>query len=311
MVLNEMLDGTYTAIVTPRDESLNIDYDKLRELVDGQVEGGVSGLVVMGTTGESSYIDFPGSVGRSCYRRMIETVRNQADKSERHVPIIAGVCSPDILEVVEKTRVARDCGADAGLLTPVPYVKQRQNGIRDYFLDVAEHGSLPIVAYDVASRVGNSIEVSTLGEIARHERIIAIKAATGDMGKIQGYVNEAYQVNFTRSNKFKVFSGDDATSYMAIDHGASGVVSVISNVAPKMFVQAIQHKLDKDSRAGDLFGTLIPMCQLSMEYGNPMTIKEMMRINGFDVGNCARELGFLEPGELNDLENRMRGVKLE
>jgi len=311
MVLNEMNNGTYTAIVTPRDDNLNIDYDKLRELVDKQVDGGVAGLVVMGTTGESSYIDSPGSIGRSSYRRMIETVRNQADRSGRHVPIIAGICAPYVSEVVEKTRVARDCGADAGLLTAVPYVKQRQNGIQNYFLSVADNGSLPIVVYDVESRVGTSIEPKTLESLAKHDKIIAIKAATGDMIRIKDYVQVAYGSNFTRDNKFKVFSGDDATTHLAIQEGASGGVSVISNVAPRMWSQLVNYCLEKDPEAGDLLGKMIPMCELSMKYGNPMTIKEMMKINGFDVGFCIGELGYLEPSEVGYVMDKLSGVELE
>ncbi|MBI2572353.1 4-hydroxy-tetrahydrodipicolinate synthase [Candidatus Woesearchaeota archaeon] len=308
MTLPRLKPGAYTAIVTPRNANNSIDYRRLHSFVEEQITADITGLVVMGTTGEGDYIaDFNAkSYARFAhYSRIINAVGEQRDAMKSEIPLIVGIKGQQASEAIRRSNIALDYGADAGLLVTPPYGKPRQNGLIAYFEKVAAESQLPFVLYDVQGRTGVSLEPETVGHLAQIPNIIGLKAATADMKRIKAYVDAAGVANKTRAQPFYVFSGDDATTYQAIQQGAKGGIAVVSNIIPREWTEMVTNALTNNSQAETLAADWKPLCDATMAYGNPMSTKAILEILGRGVGLAHPELGSLEPDEKADLERRL------
>lgn len=211
-----MFKGSIVAIVTPfRNDA--IDEERLRELVEFQIENGTDAIVPCGTTGEASTLDYEE------HDRVIEIVVEQAGK---RVPVIAGTGSNSTKEAIELTEHARKIGADGALLVTPYYNKPTQEGLYRHYKAVAEAVPLPQILYNVPGRTGVNLLPETVARLAEISNIVAIKEATGSL-------QQASEVLSLCGDKLDVLSGDDFITFPMMACGAKGVISVVANIMPK------------------------------------------------------------------------------
>jgi 4-hydroxy-tetrahydrodipicolinate synthase len=209
--------GSYTALVTPFADGA-VDYAALRALVDWQIDSGTHGLVPVGTTGESP------TLSHDEHKKVVETVIRQA---AGRVPVIAGAGSNNTREAVELCRHAEEAGADGVLVVTPYYNKPTQLGLYEHFKAVSEAVSLPIIVYNIPPRSVVDMSVDTLARLARLSNIVGVKDATGNVGRI-------LQQRAAIGPQFVQFSGDDILALASVSVGAIGVISVVSNIAPRL-----------------------------------------------------------------------------
>ncbi len=207
------LKGVYTAIVTPFNNG-EVDYAKLRDLVEMQIAGNVAGIVPVGTTGESPTLNCDEHL------QVIKTVIEQA---AGRCQIIAGTGANSTAEAIELTCEAKAMGADASLQVTPYYNKPTQEGLYRHFSAVADASQLPVVLYNVPGRSGTSIAESTVARLASNTNVVAIKEAAGSADRVSAILDLC---------DITVLSGDDSLTLPMMSVGASGVISVASNIIP-------------------------------------------------------------------------------
>jgi 4-hydroxy-tetrahydrodipicolinate synthase len=212
-----MFFGSIPALVTPFSDGC-VTEDSLRDLVEWQIAEGSNALVPCGTTGESA------TLSRDEHRRVIEIV---VEVAEGRVPVIAGCGSYSTQAAIEMVRAAADVGADAALVVVPYYNKPSQAGLAAHFNAVAEASPIPIVVYNVPSRTVADISIETLAQVAKHPRIVAIKDATGNLGRVSAQ-------RLACGEDFCQLSGNDDMALGFNAMGGVGCISVTANVAPRL-----------------------------------------------------------------------------
>ena len=217
-------EGTYTAIVTPfRDD--RIDTEAYCRLIDRQIEGGVDGIVAVGTTGESATLD---------QEEHLEAIRLAVEAAKGRCKIIAGTGSNSTREAITMTKEAEGVKADAALLVAPYYNKPSQEGLYRHFRAIAEATSLPVILYSVPGRCGVEIGVETTLRLAEDcANVVAIKEAGGSVDRIS-------QLRDALPSGFTILSGDDALTLPSLAAGAVGVISVTSNVVPDVVSRMVR-----------------------------------------------------------------------
>ncbi len=235
--------GSMPALVTPfKDDA--VDFDTLDALVDWQIEQGSTGLVPVGTTGESP------TLAHAEHEQVIERV---VARAAGRVPVIAGAGSNNTIEAIRFVRHAEAVGADALLVVTPYYNKPTQSGLIAHFRALAEATSLPIVIYNIPGRSVVDMSVDTMAELSRIENIVGVKDATGDIARVS-------QQRMACGADFIQLSGEDATALGFNAHGGVGCISVTANVAPALCAQFQQATLSGDyTRALDLQDRLMPL----------------------------------------------------
>ena len=226
--------GVNTALITPFKDG-EVDNVALSKFINWQIEQGVHGLVPVGTTGESP------TLSHEEHDKVIEiTVTEAAGR----VPVIAGAGSNNTLEAVRLAKHAEKVGADAVLIVSPYYNKPTQQGLKAHFTAVAnELSSIPLIIYDIPGRSIVSVEDELLAELAEHKNIVGIKDATGDAGRPARLCNLI-------GDEFCQLSGDDATAFSYLASGGHGMISVVSNIAPKLYVDMFNAFSSGDIKAG-------------------------------------------------------------
>lgn len=215
-----MFSGAFTALATPfRNGAL--DKEALKKLVEAQIKGGIDGLVPCGTTGESPTLS---------HAEQIEVITIVAKAADGRVPLIAGAGSNSTAEAIEMASACKDLGVAATLQVMPYYNKPSQQGMRDHILRVVEASGVPAVLYNVPSRTVVDLQPATVAELAKHELVVAIKEATGDM-------NRAIEIREQVGPDFALLSGDDFTLLPFLSVGGNGVISVGSNIVPGLFAR--------------------------------------------------------------------------
>ncbi|MGF1529756.1 MAG: 4-hydroxy-tetrahydrodipicolinate synthase [Puniceicoccaceae bacterium] len=253
--------GTYTALVTPFFED-RLDLDSLNALVEFQIEGGVDGLVAVGTTGESPTLS---------NEEHIATVATVVSAANQRVPVLAGTGSNSTTEAVELTRLAEKAGADGFLLVAPYYNKPSQEGLYRHFAAVAESTSLPILLYSIPSRCGVAIEAETCARLfEKYPHVSAIKEAGGQSARVS-------TIRRLVGNDFSILSGDDGLTIPFLALGATGLVSVASNAYPNAVSQMVKLALDDDfTKARELHYLLAPVFEAIFLEPNPVPIKFLL-----------------------------------
>ena len=208
-----MFEGTYTAIVTPFDRSGKVDLIRFRELIEFQIAGGVTGIVPVGTTGESPTLNYQE------HEKVIEAAINI---SKKRIKIIAGTGANSTDEAIELTKHAKAAGADATLQVTPYYNKPSREGLIRHFSAVADLG-LPVVLYNVPGRTGKEIPIDVVVDLSKHGNIVSIKEAGGSADRVSQIRSQC---------DLEVLSGDDALTLPMMVLGAVGVISVASNIIP-------------------------------------------------------------------------------
>ncbi len=213
-----LFKGVITALITPLRDGI-VDEAAFERLLERQIAGGVHGVVPMGTTGESATLhpDEHKAVVEMCVRIAAGRVR-----------VIAGAGSSATDKAIDFVRHAKTVGADGALVVTPPYVRPTQSGLVAHYRALADAGELPIVLYNVPGRTGCDLLPATVAELAAHPRIVGIKEARTDPGRMQDLLA-------LRAPGFAVLSGDDPTALRALRAGADGVISVVANVCPRAF----------------------------------------------------------------------------
>ena len=251
-------EGAYTALVTPFTKSGGVDEPAFKDLVEFQISEGISGLVPVGTTGESPTLDNDEHI------RVIEIVIEQANG---RVPVIAGTGSNSTNEAVEMTRLAAEIGANASLQVAPYYNKPTSEGFYRHFAAVADAVDIPLVIYNIASRTGKNIDNDTMLRIASIPTVFAVKEASGDMSQVTDLVAR-------KPDSLDILSGDDNLTLPIIALGGKGVISVASNLIPKemeaLVSAAVAGEIEK---AREIHYRLLPLFKAIFYETNPIPIK--------------------------------------
>ena len=284
------LSGAFTAMVTPFREG-RVDEARLREQIEYQVKGGVDGLVPVGTTGESPTLDFPE------HERVIELT---VEAARGRVPVIAGTGANATTEAIELHSFAKKVGATAGLSVNPYYNKPTQEGLYRHFMTLADRVDLPIVLYNIPGRTGITMSPQTVERLNRHPNIVAIKEATGSLDMASEIMSLC---------DITVLSGDDSLTLPLMSIGATGVISVASNLLPRDLKQMTKLALAGNfAEARNIHHRLFPLIKTLFLDGNPAGIKHAMRLAGMDTGEM--RLPLWEAGEetRKQIEQQMRSL---
>lgn len=261
-----MFEGTYTALVTPFTRG-KFDEVRFRELIQAQAKGGVSGIVPVGTTGESP------TLATEEHLKVIETAVEATKKTK--LKVIAGSGANSTSEAIHLTQGAEKLGADASLQVAPYYNKPSQEGLFQHFKAIAKATKLPIILYSIPGRCNVSISVETVARLQKAcKNIVAIKEAGGDADRVS-------QLRHRLGPKFTILSGDDALTLPFMSVGAKGVISVASNLLPKEMSQMVAHYAKGNHRqALALHERLYPLFKAFFLETNPVPIKTAMALAG-------------------------------
>jgi 4-hydroxy-tetrahydrodipicolinate synthase len=259
-----MFKGSMTALVTPFRDG-KIDEDALRGLIEFQIENGTDGLVPCGTTGESATLSYEE------HDRVIElTIEAVAGR----VPVIAGTGSNSTAETVSLTKHAERAGANAALLITPYYNKPTQQGLYEHYRKIAGEVSIPIILYNVPGRTSVNMTPETVARLSEIEGIAGIKEATGDLKQVSEIIE------FSREG-FVVLSGDDFVTLPMIALGASGAISVTSNIVPADMSRMVKAAIEgKTEEALELHFRLQPLNRSMFFETNPIPVKTALALMG-------------------------------
>jgi 4-hydroxy-tetrahydrodipicolinate synthase len=252
-----MIEGAIAAIVTPFNNG-RIDEAALRDLIDFQLANGTQGIVPCGTTGESP------TLSHSEHERVVEIAVEHVAK---RVPVIAGTGSNCTDEAISLTVHARKAGADAALMISPYYNKPTQEGIYRHFEQVAKAVDIPIVVYNIPGRTGSNIEPETMARLAGIDNIIGVKEASGSMKQITDVIAMC-------PDDFVVVSGEDYLTFPLLCVGGKGVISVVSNAAPRQMADLCNLFFEgRHEESRRLYYKLLPLLHIFFIETNPAPIK--------------------------------------
>ena len=290
--------GAGVAIVTPMNENEEVNYEKLEELVEWQIEQGTDAIVIAGTTGESSTLTT---------EEHSDVIRAAVRFAKHRVPVIAGTGSNCTREAIHLSEEAEEAGAD-GLLAVTPYYnKATQGGLIRYYTEIAEAVKLPIIMYNVPGRTGCNIMPETAATLFKNvENIVGIKEATGSLA-------QASKLMYLTDGKIDLYSGEDGIVVPLMAIGAIGVISVWSSVAP-----ADVHDMCAAFSAGDLLRArelqlkAQPLVDALFSEVNPIPVKKALNLMGLEVGPLRSPLTEMTPENAAKLAEAMKnyGIKL-
>ena len=293
------IKGSITALVTPMHENGDLDYNSLEKLINFQIDSGISGLVAVGTTGESATIDFSDH---------IKLIKFFVESAEGRVNIIAGTGANSTEEALLLTKAAKDSGADAALLVSPYYNKPTQEGLFLHFSEIAEKVDLPQIIYNVPSRTASNVDVSTVGRLCSHKNIIGIKDATGDMGVLENLQKEC-KLEIDTGN-FSLYSGDDETSFDFILKGGHGTISVTSNILPKLVVNMYEAAKSNSEEGKDIKESLRKINKLLFLESNPIPVKYALHLMGLIDKGIRLPLTWLDERFHSEIQNELKVLKL-
>lgn len=281
-----MFEGAFTAIVTPFTEG-GVDESGFRKLIRFGIDGGISGFVPCGTTGESP------TLSHEEHNRVIEICVKEVSGQ---VKVIAGTGSNSTREAIELTRHAKKVGADAVLLVTPYYNKPTQEGLYLHFRAVAEAVDIPIVLYNIQGRTAVNIENSTMERLSRIPNIVGVKEASGSILQMSEVIRLC-------GKEFCVLSGDDQITFPLMSLGGKGVVSVVTNIVPERMASMVRAMRAKDiTAARAIHFEIYELCQAMFIETNPIPVKAALVLMGKIENNYRLPLCGLSPANLERLK---------
>ncbi len=291
--------GAGVAVVTPFNEDESINYDRLDELIDFHCENGTDSIIICGTTGESATMT---------EEEHLECVKFTIERAKGRIPVIAGTGSNCTRTAVDMSKEAAQYGAD-GLLVVTPYYnKATQAGLMAHYKAVAKEAKAPIIMYSVASRTGCNIEPATVAALFRDvDNIVGVKEASGSISQVA-------KIMALTDGNVDLYSGNDDQIVPILSLGGKGVISVLSNVAPKE-----THDMCAKFFAGDVKESArlqlqaIPLVEQLFSEVNPIPVKKAMQLMGMECGGLRMPLTELTKGHEETLKAAMKefGIKLK
>lgn len=307
--------GTWTALITPfkKDPSCSVDEESLRGLVRRQAEAGVTGVVPVGTTGESPTTT--AEEDERIFTIVVDEAKKIAESGGRKIMVMAGTGSNCTREAVEHTQAAKRAGVDLCLVVSPYYNKPTPNGLKLHFKAVADLG-LPVIVYNIKGRTGINIDTGTLMEIAAHPMIAGVKEASGDLAQMREVLKRRDELEGGGGGggggrEFAVLCGDDGLTLELMEMGGDGVISVASNLVPgevsKMVGLAAEGKFEE---AGVLNGELMRLFKEIFVETNPIPVKYIASRMG--LCELSYRLPMCEPSEkaVTVLEEMMKAYGL-
>ena len=285
--------GSAVAMITPFNDDMSVNYDKLRELVNWQIENGTQAILALGTTAESPCLT---TEERD---NIVELVIKEVNG---RVPVIAGSGS-NCTEIAKQTSIKYEkMGADALLVITPFYNKTTMAGLKAHFKTVADAVHTPIIMYNVPGRTGMSFDYPTMAEISQYDNIAAVKAASGDMGLV---CKCARCIN----DDFDIYSGNDDITVPLMSVGGNGVISVLANLCPKETADICKPALEGDfAAAGKMQLKYLELINDLFIGTNPIPIKEAMNMAGMNVGPCRLPLVPMQDKNREKLRGELKNL---
>ena len=284
--------GAGVAIVTPMKANGEVNYEKFAALIEFQIENGTDAIIVCGTTGEASTLS---------HEEHLEVIKYCTEKVAGRVPVIAGTGSNSTETAVYLSTEAEKYGVDGLLLVSPYYNKATQNGLYTHFKTVADAVKLPIILYNVPSRTGCNILPDTIVRLVTEvENIVGVKEASGNIGQIARLAAKA-------GGKVDIYSGNDDQIVPILSLGGIGVISVLSNVAPRQ-----THDICEKYFAGDVKGSMdlqlkaMDLCDALFCEVNPIPVKKALNLMGMEAGGLRLPLTEMEEANVKKLEKAMK-----
>ncbi|MCZ6565852.1 MAG: 4-hydroxy-tetrahydrodipicolinate synthase [Gammaproteobacteria bacterium] len=266
-----MFKGSMVAIATPMHEGGAIDYETLAKFVEFHIENDTDAIVPAGTTGESATLD---------HAEHCEVIRFVVQQVKGRIPVIAGTGANSTREAIDLTQCAKDAGADACLLVSPYYNKPTQEGLVLHHQAIAKAVVIPQILYNVPGRTACDLLPETAIRLSQVENIIGIKEATGDIGRCEKILAES-------EDGFLLISGDDATAMEFLLAGGHGVITVVGNVAPKLFHELCMAGIKGDRTNAQQFNSKLERLSVDLFIeSNPIPVKW-----------CLSEMGLFPKGE--------------
>ena len=287
--------GAGVAIVTPMNPDLSINWELLGTLIDDQIAHGTDAIVIAGTTGEASTMTD---------EEHVQSIRFAVERTAGRVPVVAGAGSNHTDYALWLSREAKQAGADALLHVTPYYNKTSQAGLVRHFMTLADATDLPVILYNVPSRTGVNIQPKTYQELCKHPNITATKEASGNLSQIA-------MIRSLCGDELDIYSGNDDQIVPILSRGGKGVISVLSNVAPRQTHDICQLYFDgKVRESADLQIKLLPLINALFCDVNPIPVKEAVCMMGWDAGMCRLPLVELDPEHKELLSREMRAAGL-
>ena len=284
--------GAGVAIVTPMKKNEDVDYNKLEELINWQIEQGTDAIIIAGTTGESSTLTM---------EEHEQVIRAAVEFTKGRIPVIAGTGSNCTRTAIQLSKEAEEDGVD-GLLIVTPYYnKSTQQGLINHYTAIARETKLPIILYNVPGRTGCNLTPETVATLVKNEsNIVGLKEATGNMA-------QASKTMYLCDGNLDLYSGEDGLVLPLLSIGAKGVISVWSNVAPAKAHQMCQSFFDGDlATAQMLQAEVLPLVDALFSEVNPIPVKKALNLMGKEVGPLRSPLCEMSPENTALLEKAMR-----
>ncbi|HIX37060.1 MAG TPA: 4-hydroxy-tetrahydrodipicolinate synthase [Candidatus Blautia pullistercoris] len=289
--------GAGVAIVTPMKENGDVNFEKLGEILEEQIAAGTDAVIICGTTGESSTLS---------HEEHMEAIRYTIDKVNKRIPVVAGTGSNCTETAIMMSQEAERMGADGLLLVSPYYNKATQKGLIAHYTAIANSVKLPIILYNIAGRTGINIEPKTLLYLAENvENIVAVKEASGNISQIA-------DIAAMCKGKLDIYSGNDdqITPIMAL--GGIGVISVLSNIAPKYTHDLAMSYLEGDvQKSCEMQLKALPLVRALFCEVNPIPVKAAMNLMGKEVGPLRMPLTEMEEAHKETLKKAMIDFGLE
>lgn len=286
--------GAGVAIVTPMMEDGSVNYEKLGELIEFQIENHTDCIIICGTTGESSTLS---------HEEHLECIRYAVEKTAGRIPVVAGTGSNSTETAIYLSTEAEKYGADGLLLVTPYYNKATQNGLAEHFTMIADSVKIPVILYNVPSRTGCNILPATVVQIAKKAKnVVAIKEATGNISQIA----ELAALIRKEQLDFDIYSGNDDQIVPILSLGGKGVISVLSNVAPQQTHDIVATYLDGDvQKSMELQLEAFELVKALFCEVNPIPVKAALNMMGFEVGPLRRPLTTMEKANQERLKKAM------
>lgn len=293
-----LFKGAGVAIVTPMKDNYEVNYDKLEEIINDQITNGTDAIIITGTTGESSTLS---------EEEHVECISAAVDMVKKRIPVIAGTGSNSTQTAIQLSKKAEQAGADGLLLVTPYYNKATQKGLINHYTKIAASVDLPIILYNVPSRTGCNIQPATVAALINQvDNIVGIKEASGD-------VTSALRITQLTNGEAELYSGEDGMVIPLLSAGGIGVISVLSNVAPRFTHEMVMNYLNGDRETALAMQlAALPLCDALFCEVNPIPVKTAMNLMGWEVGPLREPLSEMEPEHVLQLKKAMQdfGISL-
>ena len=289
--------GVGVAIITPMTETGAVNYPKLEEILEYQIANGTDAIIICGTTGESSTLS---------HEEHLEAIRFTAEKVAGRIPVIAGTGSNCTETAIYLSQEAEKYGVDGVLLVTPYYNKATQKGLIAHFTKIANSIKIPVILYNIQSRTGVNIAPETMAYLAKNvENIVGVKEASGNISQIA-------KIAELCGESFDIYSGNDDQVVPLLSLGGKGVISVLSNIAPRETHDIVAKFMDGDVKGSrELQLRALPLIEKLFCEVNPIPVKAAMNMLGWEVGPLRMPLSEMEEEHQKELKAAMDafGVK--